>query len=288
MDAPVARSAAASARAAPARRSSRSTAAACASASRSCAAASASVERTRGLHRAERARACRIPTVALVGYTNAGKSTLMNALTRAGVLVEDQLFATLDPTVRRLRLPEGLTVLLADTVGFIHKLPHQLVEAFKSTLEEVRTADLLLHVVDASHPALARSRSRVVEEVLAEIGAGDGPGRRACSTRSTCCRRGAAAGGAARTRSRSRRARARASRRSSRAIEDALDAGLERVRCALPSARGDVIAWLRRSRADRRGVLPRRHRHRDGARAAEGRGAAPQGAPRQHARSVPC
>src|SRR5439155_683910 len=116
------------------------------------------VERTRGLHRLERV-AVPFPTVALVGYTNAGKSTLMNALTHAGVLVEDRLFATLDPTVRRLRLPGGLTVLMADTVGFIHKLPHQLVQAFKSTLEEVREADLLLHLVDAAHPAW-----RVVEE----------------------------------------------------------------------------------------------------------------------------
>src|SRR5262245_21320923 len=131
------------------------------------------VERTRGLHREERA-GTPVTTVALVGYTNSGKSTLMNTLTRAGVLVEDRLFATLDPTVRRLRLPEGLTVLLADTVGFIHKLPHQLVEAFKSTLEEVRTADLLVHVVDAAQ-ATWEEQARVVDEVLAEIGAGDRP-----------------------------------------------------------------------------------------------------------------
>ncbi|MGH7894784.1 MAG: GTPase HflX, partial [Candidatus Binatia bacterium] len=95
------------------------------------------VDRTRALHRAERA-AVPYVTVALVGYTNAGKSTLMNALTRAGVLVEDKLFATLDPTVRRLDLPGGERALVADTVGFIHRLPHQLIEAFKSTLEEVR------------------------------------------------------------------------------------------------------------------------------------------------------
>src|SRR5262249_23061003 len=114
------------------------------------------------------------PTVALVGYTNAGKSTLMNGLTRAGVLVEDRLFATLDPTVRRLRLPAGLTVVVADTVGFIHKLPHQLVEAFKSTLEQVRGAELLLHVIDVAHPSWPEHR-RVVEEVLDEIGAGTVP-----------------------------------------------------------------------------------------------------------------
>src|SRR5206468_7630714 len=90
-----------------------------------------------------------IPHVALVGYTNAGKSTLLNRLTHAGVLVENQLFSTLDPTVRRLHLPGGETVLLSDTVGFVRRLPHELVEAFQSTLEEVRNADLLLHVVDA-------------------------------------------------------------------------------------------------------------------------------------------
>ena len=125
------------------------------------------VERTRGLHRHERATVP-FPTVALVGYTNSGKSTLMNRLTQAGVLVEDRLFATLDPTVRRLRLPEGLTVLLADTVGFIHKLPHQLVEAFKSTLEEVRAADLLLHVVDVSQSTWPE-QVQVVDSVLEEI-----------------------------------------------------------------------------------------------------------------------
>src|SRR5262249_57876417 len=94
--------------------------------------------------------------------------------TRAGVLVEDRLFATLDPTVRRLRLPQGLTVLLGVTVGFIHKLPHQLVEAFKSTLEQVRTADLLIHVVDVSHPTWPE-QVQVTQTVLAEIGAGEVP-----------------------------------------------------------------------------------------------------------------
>jgi GTPase len=131
------------------------------------------VERTRELHRKERAD---VPymTVALVGYTNAGKSTLMNALTDAGVLVEDKLFATLDPTVRRLDLPGGERALLVDTVGFIHRLPHQLVEAFKSTLEEVRRADLLLHVVDATNPE-AEQQIAIVESVLEEIGAGATP-----------------------------------------------------------------------------------------------------------------
>src|SRR4029079_2633599 len=115
-----------------------------------------------------------LPTVALVGYTNAGKSTLLNQLTHAGVLVENQLFSTLDPTSRRLRLPGGETVLLSDTVGFVRRLPHQLVDAFRSTLGEVVDADLLLHVVDASSPD-ADGRIAAVETVLREIGAGDVP-----------------------------------------------------------------------------------------------------------------
>jgi GTP-binding protein HflX len=106
----------------------------------------------------------------IVGYTNAGKSTLLNRLTGAQVLAEDKLFATLDPTTRRLRLPTNQNVLLTDTVGFIRKLPHGLVEAFKATLEEVVQADLLVHVVDISHPQ-AEDQIRAVEDVLKEIGA---------------------------------------------------------------------------------------------------------------------
>jgi GTP-binding protein HflX len=106
----------------------------------------------------------------IVGYTNAGKSTLLNNLTGAGVLAEDKLFATLDPTTRRLRLPTNQNVLLTDTVGFIRKLPHGLVEAFKATLEEVVQADMLLHVVDISHPQ-AEDQIRSVDAVLQEIGA---------------------------------------------------------------------------------------------------------------------
>jgi len=131
------------------------------------------VSRTRGLHRESRAQVP-YPIVALVGYTNAGKSTLMNHLTNAGVLVEDKLFATLDPTVRRLTLPDGGQALLVDTVGFIHKLPHGFIDAFKSTLEEVRTADLLLHVVDASS-LHAAEQITVVERVLGELGVGETP-----------------------------------------------------------------------------------------------------------------
>lgn len=106
----------------------------------------------------------------IVGYTNAGKSTLLNRLTGAGVLAEDKLFATLDPTTRRLKLPTNQNVLLTDTVGFIRKLPHGLVEAFKATLEEVVQADLLLHVVDVSHPQAAE-QIKSVDAVLNEIGA---------------------------------------------------------------------------------------------------------------------
>jgi GTP-binding protein HflX len=113
-------------------------------------------------------------TIALVGYTNVGKSTLMNALTKANVFVEDRLFATLDATTRVLYLPDGHKVLLTDTIGFIRKLPPHLIASFHATLEEVRTADLLLHVVDVSHPAMDE-HIKVVEETLQEIGAGDKP-----------------------------------------------------------------------------------------------------------------
>jgi GTPase len=128
------------------------------------------VERSRGIQRRRRLEVP-YPTVALVGYTNSGKSTLMNALTDAGVETANRPFSTLDPTIRRLRLPNRMNVMLADTVGFIHRLPHMLIEAFKATLEEVRTAHLLLHVVDASSP-LAPERIEIVDRVLQEIGAG--------------------------------------------------------------------------------------------------------------------
>lgn len=113
-------------------------------------------------------------TIALVGYTNVGKSTLMNALTGADVFVEDRLFATLDATTRVLFLPDGHKVLLTDTIGFIRDLPPHLITSFHATLEEVRTADLLLHVVDVSHPAMDE-HIKVVEQTLQEIGAGDKP-----------------------------------------------------------------------------------------------------------------
>ena len=113
-------------------------------------------------------------TVALVGYTNAGKSTLMNQLTQAGVLAEDKLFATLDPTARALKLPCGKTVMLIDTVGLIRRLPHHLVEAFKSTLEQAATADILLNVCDASSPE-ARDHLEVTNSLLNELGAAGHP-----------------------------------------------------------------------------------------------------------------
>jgi len=131
------------------------------------------MERIRSTQRAARERAG-TPAVAIAGYTNAGKSSLLNRLTGAGVLVEDALFATLDPTVRKARTPHGREFTLADTVGFVRHLPHQLVEAFRSTLEEVRDADLIVHVVDGSDEA-PDEQIAAVREVLAEIGAGAVP-----------------------------------------------------------------------------------------------------------------
>lgn len=127
----------------------------------------------REVHRAHR-RHSAVPIVALVGYTNAGKSTLLNRLTAAGVLAEDKLFATLDPTTRRLRLPSGQEALLTDTVGFIQKLPTKLIAAFRATLEEIDEAALLLHVLDITHNNAAE-QADTVREVLAELGAGEKP-----------------------------------------------------------------------------------------------------------------
>lgn len=131
------------------------------------------LSKSRRVKRARRERS-EVPQVALAGYTNAGKSTLMNALTDAETLVADQPFATLDPTTRRLGLPQGRKATLSDTVGFVRKLPHDLVEAFKSTLEEVARADLILHVADATAIDLL-GQMRAVREVLGEIGAAEIP-----------------------------------------------------------------------------------------------------------------
>lgn len=131
------------------------------------------VRRHRALHRRRRKRNA-VPVVAIVGYTNAGKSTLLNALSGASVVAEDMLFATLDPTTRRVTLPNGREALFSDTVGFIQKLPTELVAAFRATLEEIHEADLLLHVVDITHPN-ARQQAKAVMDVLADLGVVDRP-----------------------------------------------------------------------------------------------------------------
>jgi GTPase len=133
----------------------------------------AEVSERRGYLR-ERRRRTEVPTVALVGYTNAGKTTLFNALTGDHAVVSDALFVTLDPLVRRVKLPDSRQIIVSDTVGFIDRLPHQLVAAFRATLEEVIHADLLLHVIDAAAPDRER-RERAVRDVLTEIGAGHVP-----------------------------------------------------------------------------------------------------------------
>src|SRR5207247_8835886 len=126
--------------------------------------------KTRAVKRSRRVSS-EIAQIAIAGYTNAGKSTLMNALTSADVVVADQLFATLDPTVRRIGLPNGRKATLSDTVGFVSKLPHDLVEAFRSTLEEVSLASMILHVADAAAPEVDR-QVEAVRDVLGAIGAG--------------------------------------------------------------------------------------------------------------------
>jgi GTP-binding protein HflX len=202
------------------------------------------VTRTRRLHRESRA-SVPYPTVALVGYTNSGKSTLMNRLTAAGVLVEDKLFATLDPTVRRLLLPGGGAALLIDTVGFINKLPHGFVDAFKSTLEEVRTADLLLHVVDGSDPNVAE-KIEVVEQVLRELDAGETP-RITVLNKLDLLPSGhrPPAGDARRCVISARTGEGLAALLA--AIDAVLQAGRERVHVCLPAHRGDVVARLHRA-----------------------------------------
>ena len=163
----------ASAAAGPVRRSWRPTVAGSTAGSRSCGPTLRELDANRQLKRAERRRH-QVPSVAIVGYTNAGKSSVLNRLTGAGVLVEDALFATLDPTTRRTQTTDGRVFTLTDTVGFVRHLPHDLVEAFASTLEESAQADLLVHVVDASDPDPVGQIS-AVRGVLADIGAGDVP-----------------------------------------------------------------------------------------------------------------
>ena len=131
------------------------------------------IKKHREVTREQRSRS-HIPVAAIVGYTNAGKSTLLNTLTGAGILAEDKLFATLDPTTRDLKLPSGQEILMTDTVGFIRKLPHHLIEAFRSTLEEARYADIILHVVDASNPQMDE-QMHTVYETLQNLGVKDKP-----------------------------------------------------------------------------------------------------------------
>ena len=131
------------------------------------------LDRRRGASRSRR-KETEVPVAALVGYTNAGKTTLLNRLTGVAATVRDQLFTTLDPLARRLRLPSGETIILTDTVGFLHHLPHHLIEAFKATLEEARDAEVLLHVLDVSHPLIAE-HAQAVEEVLRALALFDKP-----------------------------------------------------------------------------------------------------------------
>ena len=132
------------------------------------------IEQHRQTIRKKKRKNISTPIAAIVGYTNAGKSTLLNKLTDAGVLSEDKLFATLDPTTRALIIPDGEKVLLTDTVGFIRKLPHHLIEAFKSTLQEAKFADIIIHVVDSSNPDMDK-HIKTVYEILESLEVGDKP-----------------------------------------------------------------------------------------------------------------
>jgi GTPase len=200
--------------------------------------------RTRATQRKARRRRA-LSTITLVGYTNAGKSTLLNRLTEAEARVEDRLFSTLDPTTRRLRLPGGETVLCSDTVGFVRRLPHQLVEAFQSTLEVVTEADLIVHVVDGAAPEADRQID-AVREVLAVIGAADHPELvvfNKLDATDPSQRRGLANGEASLA----------VSARTGEGLDKLLDAIAERLRAlsavvelVVPYERGDVLAALHR------------------------------------------
>ena len=237
---------AASAPGVPARPSSRSTAGAWSAACTSSRPTSATSPAT-ATPSASRGAARGCARVSLVGYTNAGKSTLLNRLTDAGVLVEDRLFATLDATTRRLDLPGGEPVLLTDTVGFVRKLPHQLVEAFRSTLEVVVEADLLVHVVDASAPD-PEEQIDAVRAVLAEIGADSVPRAAGLQQGRRGPARGGAAGGRASGFGRPARPRTGDGHRRAAAGRRRPAPG-RRPRwssCSCPFDRGDVLAAVHR------------------------------------------
>jgi GTP-binding protein HflX len=200
--------------------------------------------RTRQLQRKGRDRSG-LATVTIVGYTNAGKSTLLNRLTQAGVLVEDRLFATLDPTTRRLALPGGEPVLLTDTVGFVRRLPHGLVESFKSTLEVASRADFLVHVVDASAPD-PEGQIAAVHDVLREIEAGAVP-------ELLVFNKADAAPGEARRLAKQHQGSVAVSAQTGEGIDDLLRTLADRLRATarvtelfVPYDRGDVVAAVGR------------------------------------------
>ena len=181
--------------------------------------------------------------MAIVGYTNAGKSTLMNLLTQAGVLAEDKLFATLDPTSRALRLPHGKTVMLIDTVGLVRRLPHHLVEAFHSTLEQAAAADVILNLCDASSEE-ARTHLEVTDELLASLGCGDRPIIPVMNKCDLCpgLENVPAIGGTVRISAKT----GEGIDRLLAAIEDALPEKTERVTVLLPFAKAGLAAEIRR------------------------------------------
>jgi GTP-binding protein HflX len=210
----------------------------------------AQVARTRSVHRARRLREA-VPLVALVGYTNAGKSTVFNALTGAGVDARDRLFATLDPTIRYVTLPHKTTIALSDTVGFVRRLPHALVAAFKATLEEVRHAHCLVHIIDRSHPEW-QVQTKAVERVLDELNVAATPrvtvynklDRVTESVLHTGTQRADAPQGDGQTVVRLSALTGEGLGDLIDAIEKAVTAGLARYRLTIPADRGDLFAQL--------------------------------------------
>jgi len=209
------------------------------------------VTRTRGLHREARRR-IPYPIVALVGYTNAGKSTLFNLLTKSAVVAMDQLFATLDPTMRQLKLPSGRTVILSDTVGFVSDLPHELVAAFRATLEEVLEADVIVHVRDIAHPE-TEAQKRDVMEVLGQLGIeaeGERPVIEALNKIDLLHEDDAAAIAASAARTADEVALSAVTGEGTENLLDLIDRELSKQRRALdvavPLEDGETIAWLYR------------------------------------------